>query len=408
MRLSVCFRVSNPHAPGDAQCYRSEARRYRPTVLAIVLVLLIGWNAEQSALGETKSQPKNQRAAQQKKVNDSALLISSGRPGTSYFAMARDIVSAIGETDELRLVAVDSGGGTDNIRDLLFLRGIDLALVPANVLAHASTAASFGPAFPQRVNYISQLYSEEIHILVGRDIASIEDLRGRKVAVPRQDGNAEFSVNDLLQRLQVEAEVVPLAEADAIDELRSGAIAALVLMGGKPLRSVASIPKDGSLRLLPLPHAEPLGDAYAPAAFRSSDYPSLIADGQTVETVSVGAVLVANNMAKTDESYRRVAKFVPAFFTALSELAGPQWHPKWSEVNLATDLAGWARFAAARELLTKIRREQATAMQKNFEEFLSTTGGPGLSTLSPKQRRELFEEFIKWSRKSVDTSQPRP
>jgi hypothetical protein len=181
-----------------------------------------------------------------------------------------------------------------------------------------------------------------------------------------------------------------------------------VLMGGKPLRFVAGMPKDGSLRLLPLPHAEALGDAYSPSAFRSADYPSLIPDGQSVETVSVSAVLVANNTARSDESHRRIAKFVPAFFSALSELAGPQWHPKWGEVNLAANLTGWPRFAAATEWLAKIKREQGVAMQRGFEEFLSTTGGPGSSSLSPKERRELFEEFVKWTRGSVGTPQQRP
>jgi TRAP transporter TAXI family solute receptor len=404
MYLSACYRSSLPQAQRDAQSYRRPSCRYRSTVLASVLVLLIGWSAAPSAFAETKQS----RPAQQKKINDSALMLLSGRPGTSYFTMARDIAAAIGETEELRLLAVDGAGGADNIRDLLFLRGIDLALVPANVLAHPSTAASFGPNLPQRLNFVVQLYSEEIHILAGRAIASLEDLRGKKIAIPRHDANAEFSVNDLLQRLGIEAEVVAMAVPDAIDEVRSGAVAALVLMGGKPLRTVASLPKDGSLRLLPLRHAEGLADAYSPAAFRSSDYPSLVADGQTIDTVSVSAVLVANNMAKADDAYRRVSRFIPAFFSALSELAGPQWHPKWSEVNLATDVTGLPRFAAAREWLVRIRRQQAAAMQKGFEEFLSTTGGPGLATMSPAQRRELFEEFVKWSRKSVGTPQPRP
>jgi uncharacterized protein len=374
-----------------------------------VLLLLVGWTA--SAFAETKqsrAETKQSRPAQQKKVNDGALMLLSGRPGTRFFTMARDIASAIGETEELRLLPVDGAGGADNIRDLLFLRGIDLALVPANVLAHPSTATSFGANLPQRLTYVVQLYSEEIHILAGRSIASLEDLRGKKIAVPKYDANAEFSINDLLQRLGIEAEVVAMAAPDAIDEVRSGAVAALVLMGGKPLRTIASLPKDGSLRLLPLRHAEGLADAYSPAAFRSSDYPSLVSEGQTVDTVSVSAVLVANSMAKTDEAYRRIARFVPAFFSALSELAGPQWHPKWSEVNLATDVAGLQRFAAAREWLVRIRRQQAAAMQKGFEEFLTTTGGPGLATMSPAQRRELFEEFVKWTRKSVGTPQPRP
>jgi TRAP transporter TAXI family solute receptor len=357
-----------------------------------------------SAFAETKQA----RSTQQKKINDSALMLVSGRPGTSYFTMARDIALAIGETDELRVLAVDGAGGADNIRDLLFLRGIDLALVPANVLAHQGTVASFGPNLAQRLTFVVQLYSEEIHILAGRSVASLEDLRGKKIAIPRQDPNAEFSVNDLLQRLGIEAEVVAMAAPDAIDEVRSGAVAALVLMGGKPLRTVASLPKDGSLRLLPLPHAAALADAYSPAAFRASDYPSLVAEGQTVETVAVSAVVVVNGAAKTDDAYRRVAKFVPAFFSALSELAGPQWHPKWSEVNLATEVTGLQRFAAAREWLVRIRRQQAAAMQKGFEEFLTTTGGAASATLSAAQRRELFEEFVKWSRKSVGVPQTRP
>lgn len=408
MFLSVCYRLSLRRAPHDPQSYRHRSRGYRSAVFASLFLLLIGSVAEQSAVAETKqARTAQQRQQQQKKINDSALMILSAHPGTSYFTLARDIVTAVGETEELRLMAVDGAGGADNLRDLIYLRGIDLALVPANVLAHPSTAASFGPNLAQRLTYVAQLYGEEIHILAGRAIASLEDLRGKKIAIPPQDGNVTFSVNDLLERLNIGAEVVVMATPDAIDEVRSGAVAALVLMGGKPLRTVVSLPKDGSLRLLPLPHTEALADAYAPAAFRSSDYPSLIPDGQTIETVSVGAVLVANNVPKTDDAYRRVARFVPAFFSALSELAGPQWHPKWSEVNLAADVTSLPRFAAAREWLVRIRRQQATAMQKGFEEFLNTTGNPGLATLSPAQRQELFEEFVKWTRKSVAPPQPR-
>jgi len=400
MYLSACYRSSLLRAQHDAQSYRHRSRRYRSTVFASLLLLLIGWTAEQSAVAQTRQA----RAEQQRKINDSALMILSARPGTSYFTMARDIAAAVGETEELRLIAVDGAGGADNLRDLLYLRGIDLALVPANVLAHAGTAAAFGPNLGQRLTHVAQLYGEEIHILAGRAIASVEDLRGKKIAIPRHDRNAEFTVNDLMERLKINVELVAMATPDAIDEVRSGAVAALVLMGGKPVRTVASLPKDGSLRLLPLPYAEGLTDAYTPAAFRSSDYPSLVPDGQTVETVTVAAVLVA----KSDDPSRRVARFVPAFFSALSELAGPQWHPKWSEVNLAADMTSLPRFAAAKEWLVRTRQQQADAMQKNFEEFLSATGGPALATLPPGQRKELFEEFVKWTRKSVGTPQPRP
>jgi uncharacterized protein len=93
-------------------------------------------------------------------------------------------------------------------------------------------------------------------------------------------------------------------------------------MGGKPLQFVATLPKGGSLRLLALPSTQALRDDYSPSSFSADDYPALISAEQTIDAVSVSAVLVANNATKSEESNRRIAKFVPAFFGALSELGG--------------------------------------------------------------------------------------
>src|SRR6202030_4657611 len=137
-------------------------------------------------------------------------------------------------------------------------------------------------------------------------------------------------------------------------------------MGAKRLRLIAGLPKDGALRLLAVPSTQPLGDGYSPTGFRSDDYPTLIPDGQTIDAVSVSALLVANNTAKSDESNRRITRFIPVFFDALSDLAGPQWHPKWSKVNLAAPLAGWSRFVTAEEWLYRAKRAQSAVIQRGF------------------------------------------
>jgi TRAP-type uncharacterized transport system substrate-binding protein len=261
--------------------------------------------------------------------------------------------------------------------------------------------ASFGPGLRERLTYVAQLYNEEVHILAGPDIGSIEDLSGKKVGVPAQDGNAEFTVRDLLRRLHISAEVVKIAAADAIDEVESGTLAALVLVGGKPLRLVAAIPNDGSLRLLALPSTQVLGDAYSPGSFGADDYPALIPAEQTIDTVSVAAVLLANNTAQSEESNRRITRFVPAFFGALSELAGPRWHPKWGEVNLAATLTRWQRFPAAKVWLDKALRQQTAAMQRDFEEFLRAQDAAGSQPRSPEQRRQLFDGYLKWTRSAT-------
>jgi TRAP-type uncharacterized transport system substrate-binding protein len=386
------------------RCAAPHPRRPPPlfslVILAVLFFSLMGGLAAQAAPAE-RSSALRASLAQQRRHNENALMILGGYPGTSYSMLAHDLADALGGRDGLRLLAVDAAGGVESLRDLLLLRGVDLALAPANVLVYVKQEATFGPSLQERLTYITQLYGEEVHILVGPGTDSFEKLRGGKIAVPPEDGNAEFAVRDLLRRLRIEAEVVKVAAPDAIDEVRSGAFAALVLVGGKPLRFVAGLPKDGSLRLLALPSTQALGEGYSPADFRSEDYPALIPSGQTIDTASISAVLVTNNTAKSDESNRRITKFVPAFFGALSELAGPQWHPKWGEVNLAATLGGWPRFAAAKEWLDKTTQEQSASVQKAFEEFLRASSPPGAPPISPSVRRQLFEEYVKWTRNSM-------
>ena len=169
--------------------------------------------------------------------------------------MAHAIASAIEKNDELRLLPMSSGGGIETLRDLLFLRGVDMAIVPINALAYAQATKSLGSGLPQRIAYIAHLYNEEVHLVVGRNIKALADLNGKKIAVPLEDGSALFTARDLLARFSVEAEIVRMPAAEALELVRAGDLAATLLMAGKPLPLLADMPKDGSIRLLPLPFA---------------------------------------------------------------------------------------------------------------------------------------------------------
>ncbi len=143
----------------------------------------------------------------------------------------------------MRILPVASNGGALTLRDLLFLRGIDMAIVPSNALAHAKATEALGGGLAQRVVYITRLYSEELHLLVGRSVRSIEDLRGKQVAVQAEDGTAQFTAEDLFGRLQLRVELVTANPADAIDKVRAGSLAAALLVGGKPLPQLTRLAK---------------------------------------------------------------------------------------------------------------------------------------------------------------------
>jgi hypothetical protein len=71
-----------------------------------------------------------------------------------------------------------------------------------------------------------------------------------------------------------------------------------------------------------------------------------------VDTVAVSAVLFAYGWPKTNvDRYRRVQRFVEAFFPRIGDFQRPPRHPKWHDVNLAATLPGWTRFEAAQAWL---------------------------------------------------------
>ena len=76
-------------------------------------------------------------------------------------------------------------------------------------------------------------------------------------------------------------------------------------------------------------------------------------------------------------------------------------HSGWGQVNLAATLPTWTRLAAADEWLKSAQQEQALALQRTFDAFLREKQPAGGAELTPAQRKKLFDEFVRWTRKSV-------
>ena len=162
-----------------------------------------------------------------------------------------------------------------------------------------------------------------------------------------------------------------LNDADAIEKLKSGGIAAAVFMAGKPAPVMDWLKGSDGLKLLSIPYAKELEDAYYPATLTHDDYPELIAKGQSVDSVSVCAVLIAFNWSRDNVRYRKVAKFIDAFFDKFDEFQKPPRHPKWREVNFAATLEGWHRSPASQAWIDRAKQGPATASRSNFDTFLA-------------------------------------
>jgi TRAP-type uncharacterized transport system substrate-binding protein len=231
-------------------------------------------------------------------------------------------------------------------------------------------------------------------------ITALEQLNGKKVNFSDVGSGSQLSARDIFRRLGIQAHEVNMGQADAFEKLKSGEIAATILIAGKPAGAMGKLRANDGFRFLPVPFAKPLQADYLPATLGHGDYPGMVETGHDVDTVAVSAVLIAYNWPRESDRYRRIAKFVERFFPKLAEFQKPPHHPKWHETNLAAALPGWTRFPAAAEWLAnnRVKAPAESATREQFDRFLATQGPSGSQAASanPQAREQLFQRFLKW------------
>jgi len=365
---------------------------------------LIAFAAAAAPRGKTdKPQVKNPapshslRENYRSRINENVVTIMAGSASDTDLFITTDIAQVVDDGDNLRVLPIVGRGVAQNVKDVMFLRGVDMGITQANVLKHYAKTGELGSDFVGQVVYVAKLFNEEVHIVVRPDVTDIKQLKGKVVNLGVPGSGTAITARLLLDDLAINVQESHLPDADAIEKLKSGDIAAAVFMAGKPAPVMTWL-KGSGLKVLPIPYAKILEDAYYPATLTHDDYPDLIAEGQSVDTVSVCAVLVAFNWSGDNVRYRKVAKFVDAFFSKFDELQKPPRHPKWREVNFAATLEGWHRSPAAQAWINRAKQGTSTASKSNFDTFLAQNGGSNGAPVSDQQRAELFKAFLEWNK----------
>jgi TRAP transporter TAXI family solute receptor len=327
-------------------------------------------------------------------MNANTLTLVTGNPSLIFTSFGNDLAAVLNDGDELRILPVSSQGAIQNVRDVRFLRGVDLGFTQSNILGYYRRSGEIGDLETKLV-YIAKISNDEIHIVTRSDIRSLEQLRGRKVNFNSKGSGSQMSARDIFTGLNIDVEEVNLGPADAFNKLATGEIAATLITSGRPAAAITPLKASDGYRLIPIPFAKPLQEDYLPATLTHEDYPNLIANGDTVETIAASSVLIAYNWPKNSDRYRRVDKFVKAFFTKFEEFRKPPRNPHWRETNLAATLPGWKRFEGAEELLAGYREQILAGRQQQFEQFLAQRSDA--RPVTERERNQLFDEFLRWS-----------
>jgi TRAP-type uncharacterized transport system substrate-binding protein len=336
-------------------------------------------------------------AAVRDRKNQWTVGVAGGLLSGTNMTFADELAKVLDDGDNLRILPVVTYGAASNLEDLLFLRGIDVAVTQSDVFEFFRTQRKI-TNLESRINYIVRLPTAELHVIARTDINSLQDLRGKKVNFGKPGTGSSLTGPIVFQRLGVEVEQTSFDDVLAMQKLKSGEIAATLRLVNKPLDPLAKLPANSGLHLVPIPFTKQFEDFYALGEFTPQDYPTLVAPGTVTDTISVPQVLAVFNWQKNTDRYRKVQRFVQAFFNKFEQFQQPPRHPKWRDVNLAATVPGWTRWSVAEEMLQHLRQANGVsqpAAAAEFATFLKERGISGVQA-SPDQRDALFKEFLQW------------
>ena len=333
-------------------------------------------------------------------VNRGVVELESATANGISVRIAEDLASIVDDGATRRVVPVVGKGALQNLVDLKYLRGIDMAIVQTDVLDYAKEQRLI-PGIDASLTYITKLYNEEFHLLARPEVNNIGDLAGKTVNVDVLGSGTAITASRIFEFLQLKPNLVHDHLDIALEKLRKGDIAALAFVAGKPAPIFASLSRDDGLHFINIPFSAPIANTYVPAKLTANDYRFLINQDRPIDTVAVGTVLAVADLRLVPERNRNVATFVDRFFTGFQTLLSPGYHPKWQEVNLAAEVPGWRRYAPADQWIQK--NLQVTPAPKPdemiamFSRFIDQRRQAiGQAPMSEAQKNELFEQFRAW------------
>ena len=324
------------------------------------------------------------------RLNANTITVISGTIGGTYVQIGADLASMLDDGDKLRVLPIVGRGSVQSIADILYLRGVDVGIIRSDTLDYLERKG-YAANLKSQLTYITKLYNEEMHVVAPKAIRKLSDLEGKTVAVDLPNGGTFITAITVFERLGIKAKFVYIEQRLAYEKLRKGEIDAMVAVQGVPSKFTTTI-NDERFHLVPIDYAPSLQVDYLPSQLKAEDYPSLIPAGQRIDTIAVPAILAAYNWSPGTDRYRKVERFVQAFFDKFKDFQKPPFHPKWKEVVPGAPLKGWKRFPAAQAWLDLHAKEPPPEARLPLAEFYSTEKPARLRALARKHKPSRIKD----------------
>ena len=285
-------------------------------------------------------------------TNVSIMTEASSATGSNDEESISTLAQAYAQAGLPRILPVRGLGPIANIRDLLHMRGIDMAVLNSDVIAFAAVSGDLQGA-DTRLSAIAKLYTKNIFVVAAKGVTSIADLAQQKVMVPGADSDSFVTARAMFSMLNTPIDLAGTSLEDAVAALTDGRAKAVVLTLEADDRSLSRLPRDKGLHMLEIPANEALAKVYGRLTLKPSQAPGLVPEAG-VRTLTVSSVLATFNWRPTHVRYLPILQFARELPSAVDRLRRGNPKGPWQTADGHGEILGWQRYEPARALVESI------------------------------------------------------
>ena len=344
------------------------------TVAVIVLSAGLSWSCLAHAQGSRDTAAQIDAEAAPWRSSDvnartTALVFSDDQ---RFDDPMRALSNVVAERDKLRLIRILGENHVRNLYDLLYLRGVDMALVRSDAVEFVKRSNEF-PGITRVVNVLARVSEEKILLAAGNAVRTIDDLAGKRVALGRRGSGEHLTGSVILETLGIDAKIVHLPLAEAAEQLGNGEIDAMIRLIGTQAADRSGL--DGSrderwlldrlenmegIGILPIGLNDDLADIYTQARLTDDDLPRLLEEGVELRTLAVQTVLAANRWPPQHPRYEQMTRFVQSFLASADALTDGASADYWAGLDFDAEVPGVPRL----NILAALEEAEALAARR--------------------------------------------
>lgn len=307
-------------------------------MLVLSLITFVGCGSPDAPVDEPGETDAPEESAP---TSTTYLSIGTGGVAGVYYPLGGAVASIINNNvPGYNCTAEATGGSVENVM-LIRDGNIDLGFIDASNGYNAQN--SFGTFDGENVTNLKALtstYFEAVQVIsVDPDLKTIEDLRGKRVAVGSAGSGTEVMARDLLALYGMTYDDIQedyLGFGDASMGLKDRTLDAAIIWAGVPTSGILELGATNDISMMNFTDdmVEKLKESHPFAVslpINDSVYSSLV---EPVQTIAVPAAIFAAEELSDDFVY----DFLTAFFNNLDVMAGA--HARGGDISLDTALDG--------------------------------------------------------------------